>query len=116
MHRWIALVLLVLLPLQALWAITAPYCHFEDVRGSALGHAHIGHHQHEHMVVKHVSSDSGSDDGDCSFCHATPLAMRSDVSPVVVVLNRQTLSPSRLQVIPLPPPHRPERPNWSDLA
>ncbi|RZL04249.1 MAG: hypothetical protein EOP36_01140 [Rubrivivax sp.] len=44
MRRLIAIVLLMLLPVQALWAAAEPYCQHEH---DAAAH-HVGHHAHEH--------------------------------------------------------------------
>jgi hypothetical protein len=43
-RRLITIVLLVLLPLQAIWAASAPYCQHEHGQAAK----HLGHHAHEH--------------------------------------------------------------------
>lgn len=133
MRRLVALFLLVLLPLQAVWAAAAPYCQHE---GDAASH-HIGHHQpehaHTHPTVAHAA-DAIQDDArgspgetgnpgegaasahsDCHVCHGGSVlahevrlvqAMSATVPPV----------PALAQGLPAPPIERPERPKWSALA
>lgn len=56
MRRLIAIFLLVLLPLQSVWAAMEPYClHESDQRQSH----HFGHHEHQHHA-----DDSGAHHGD----------------------------------------------------
>lgn len=75
MRRWILLLLLVLMPHQAVWSSTAPYCGHES-QGSV---AHFGHHQHSHRAVA-VESEVPPPafvDLDCATCHFskfTPIA------------------------------------------
>lgn len=85
-RRTIAIVLLVLLPLQWGWALAAAYCKHE----AALGQAHFGHHEHSRAPKQAVpkapddgvavpsandsggAADAGFDlasDADCGICH-----------------------------------------------
>jgi hypothetical protein len=79
MRRWLAVFLLVLLPLQFSWAAAASYCqHEQDARTQ-----HVGHHEHQHAASS-PPADIGSDDGvaddagrlsatgnhpDCGYCN-----------------------------------------------
>ncbi len=58
MRRWIALFLLVLLPLQAVWAAMEPYCLHESSQADTR---HVGHHEHEHHAD--ASTDHPDDGG-----------------------------------------------------
>ncbi|MDR1063472.1 MAG: hypothetical protein LBL48_06015 [Azoarcus sp.] len=69
MRRWLAVLLLVFLPLQSAWAAAGVYCQHE--RGEAANH--FGHHEHRHVTPDN-SADTDSDasgrqsaDNDCSF-------------------------------------------------
>ncbi len=74
MRRWffIWLVLLVL-PLQQVWAAAAPYCAHEATTGAM---AHLGHHEHQHIsggAVTAIGDDAAEATGayhaDCGTCH-----------------------------------------------
>ncbi|CAH0350317.1 DUF2946 family protein [Aquabacterium sp. CECT 9606] len=65
MRRWIAIFLLVLLPLQAVWAVMEPYCLHE----SSQGHTHhVGHHEHQHHADASIDhpDDGGQADSPAS--------------------------------------------------
>lgn len=59
MRRLIAIFLLLLLPIQAIWAAAEPYCQHEH----GVAAHHLGHHEHEHH-----------DDGQDSSKKASPMA------------------------------------------
>jgi hypothetical protein len=73
MHRALFILMLVILPLQSVWAAAASYCRHE----TGLAAKHLGHHDHKHTQAK---ADGKSDkksaktpapvaDTDCSICH-----------------------------------------------
>lgn len=74
MRRWLLKVLLVLLPLQFVWAAAAPYCGHEQASDAQ----HVGHHEHVHGTPKSNASDAVSSfavgdvsptlDTDCAYC------------------------------------------------
>lgn len=118
MRRWLALVLLALLPLQFSWAAVAAYC------GHEAGEAalHVGHHEHAHAGLPEASPDiSAADPGavadfDCGHCHGSgaslPAAQR-DVDPAGLATARVTSAPGALRTRA---PSPPERPQWRPLA
>lgn len=122
MRRFVALLLLVLLPLQALWAAAAPYCQHE---GDATS-VHIGHHQPEHHHADASASSSDDGDGphggtggaehsDCHVCHGgTVLAHEMRVMQVMSTAAQPV--PTVAHGLPAPPTERPERPKWPALA
>ena len=67
MRRWLAVFLLILLPLQLSWAVAAAYCgHDGQVEGAVItgsdGGAmppHVGHHEHRHEPPAGASARSG---------------------------------------------------------
>ncbi|WP_217425926.1 hypothetical protein [Pandoraea cepalis] len=71
MRKWLAIVLLVFLPLQFSWAAVASYCQHET--GAAA--KHFGHHAHQHKAAdgQDASPDPAKTlggDPDCASCHA----------------------------------------------
>lgn len=120
MRRWLAIVLLALLPLQFSWAAVAAYCGHESGQQAQ----HMGHHDHQH--TKQVSSDDGrspTDQGapagfdfDCGHCHGSCAGMpvlADDLGPLDV--NSHSFEPVEgiVRSIPQRPP---ERPQWLPLA
>jgi len=135
MRRFLAVLLLALLPLQIGWAAVASYCGHES--GAAA--LHIGHHEHQHhaddVVDDHgaqanagkdldASASSGKaggalaglDDLDCSTCH---LHLAGAIFPSIAPQSSpQELFPApptehRPHAVPTAPP---ERPQWQRLA
>ncbi len=128
MRRLVALFLLVLLPLQSVWAAAAPYCQHE---GDAASH-HIGHHQpeHAHTTVAEASQDdahgapgepatpgegAASAHSDCHVCHGGTV-LAHEVRLVHAMSASAPPVPALAQGLPAPPTERPERPKWSALA
>lgn len=123
MRRLVAIVLLMLLPLQSIWAAAAPYCQHEATPTSA----HPGHHTHEHH--HHADADTAShggetspdqppmqDHADCHVCHACSspqgeLTLRFQPPPAAA-----TLGEAPAAGLPSPLASRPERPKWPALA
>jgi hypothetical protein len=124
MRRWLAIVLLALLPLQFSWAAAAAYCGHESTPASI----HIGHHDHQHKGVdadgsKALAQDAAASDAsqsgdhaDCGFCHLScaktvvsyvrmPRAPASD--PEALFAPRSYVSHLRGRI---------ERPNWQPAA
>jgi hypothetical protein len=72
-RRLVVLMLLLVLPLQFVWAAAAPYCAHEAA--SAAG-KHPGHHQHVHQGSDDAAkagddgAGSGLNHSDCAGCHA----------------------------------------------
>lgn len=123
MRRWLAILLLVFLPIQFSWAAVASYCGHET--GAAAGH--IGHH--DHAGHGHAKQDAdpghpGKADGksagassiDCGHCHGYCAGMVAIVAP----LAAQSLAsvPPSLGDTPRAEhlPAQPERPQWAALA
>jgi hypothetical protein len=119
MRRWLAILLMVFLPLQLSWAAVAGYCGHET--GAAA--AHIGHH--DHVGHDHVSSDALPDsegaepnpaDFDCGHCHGCCAGMLGVASTF--------RSQAQASAPPVPgaapgaeyTPAQPERPQWAARA
>ena len=117
MRKWLAIFLLVFMPLQLSWAAVASYCQHET--GTAA--KHFGHHDHQHKAAdgKDATPDpakTGGTDPDCAVCHAGC----ASILPGVVTLP--SLAPPSLDTdgywahFSSPPIERLERPQWHVLA
>jgi hypothetical protein len=117
MKRYLAIFLLVLLPLQFSWAAIASYCEHE----TAVAAEHLGHHTHDHGSADHQESSkktaqSAGMDHDCATCHlGCAAALVSDLN--TTTLATDNVHPLLLQVIVSQlSRERPERPQWPVLA
>ncbi len=119
MRRLIAIFLLVLLPLQAVWAAVEPYCLHESNQGDTH---HLGHHEHQHHAEAaegvHQHSDDQADspasamlDHDHHCCSAVSLLPTAALSlPGPLPLAELAASP--LAGYTSFDATRIERPNW----
>lgn len=117
MRKWLAIFLLVLMPLQLSWAAVTSYCQHE----TGASAKHFGHHDHQHKAAdgKETAPDTakiGGGDPDCASCHAGC----SSALPVEMTLP--TMFTSSLGIadywarLTSPPFERLERPQWRVLA
>ena len=121
MRRLLAIVLLVLLPLQFSWAAVSAYCAHEADAQSG----HLGHHAHP----SHALASDGADDSDtgatpvqpgsghdCSHCHGGLVALPGlgDTLPAFAGAEAPT-APALCGTRSLAPTP-PERPQWRRLA
>jgi hypothetical protein len=117
MRRYLAIFLLVLLPLQFSWAAMASYCEHE----TSVTAKHPGHHTHDHASVDHQESSKNSPqstgmDHDCATCHmGCAAALVNDLNTTTAAVSDD--NPLHPQVIVSQlSRERPERPNWPVLA
>lgn len=116
MRRWIAVLLLLIVPLQLSWGAVSGYCLHED--GNAP--RHFGHHVHQHADAAGKSSDAkalGGVDSDCAGCHLNgAIALLTSVieQTIAGVTSDVDSTPSVLPASRAVQP--PERPQWSRLA
>jgi hypothetical protein len=114
MRRWIAILLMTVLPLQLSWAVAASYC--QDELGA--GAQHFGHHVHgDHDGVdaaKNLAKGQQHADRDCGcsgqLCGAHLLPAGLDALPVVT--PGQQLSTAVPRTYQYLDPPRIERPKW----
>jgi hypothetical protein len=73
MQRWAIAFLLLLVPMQTVWASAARYCAHESGAAAAK---HFGHHEHKHQAGGEFlgadgeqSEGDGSSHVDCGSCH-----------------------------------------------
>ena len=125
MRRFIAIVLLAMLPLQFSWAAVASYCERET-----QGAGHFGHHEHEHLhhadagpTAEQVDdADAQGDqaptgmDLDCGHCHGQCGVMLTFSAKVPGTPSTARPSACANHVGSAHAPTRPERPQWLRLA
>lgn len=81
MRRFLALLLLVLLPLNAAFAAASGYCQHQKESSQA---AHFGHHMHQHDRSADKVPDTGTQiDPDCGFCHLSFSSFVPTLSPTL---------------------------------
>lgn len=116
MRRWLAIFLLVLLPVQLGWAAVGVYCAHES--GAAADH--FGHHDHRHSV-----DDNGNDKGslpkgahaDCASCHGIGASVLLSDASAHCPDHLTSLSIDMPLAWPLAEhPAEPERPKWARPA
>lgn len=118
MRKWLAIFLLVFMPLQLSWAATASYCQHET--GAVA--KHFGHHTHQHKAAdgKDVSPDLVKifgGDPDCASCHAGCFSVFFSGDVSLPPLATPSLHTAHYQErLTSPPPGRLERPQWRALA
>ena len=116
MKRYLAIFLLMLLPLQFSWAAMAGYCEHE----TAVSAKHPGQHSHDHTSVDHQETVQNAEpscmDHDCAACHlgcAASLVNDLNTTTAAVsdnhALHLQVIASQHLR-------ERPERPQWPVLA
>lgn len=119
MSRLLFLLLVLVLPLQSVWASAARYCQHETATNSE----HFGHHEHQHKAAATEDSNKPATDAktitdlDCGLCHslgsvAAPVWVSTASLPVPAALPPPTLSlPMASALLKAP-----ERPKWERLA
>src|SRR3990167_6821991 len=114
MRRWLAMLMLALLPLQFSWAAVASYC----------GHETGQHAEHRRGAQAKADQDSASAaqkapagfDFDCGHCHGTCASMPApvgDTSPLALASHPVTPVEGIVRTLAQSPP---ERPQWLPLA
>lgn len=110
MRRWLAVFLLVFLPLQFTWSVAAAYCQHESAPAQ-----HFGHHQHKHQddggFKDSKSAPSGIDE-DCAFCHAGCASALVGLFEAIPTVAGVVSPPWVPDALGSPPGDLPERPNW----
>jgi mono/diheme cytochrome c family protein len=119
MRRWIAALLLALLPLQFSWSAVATYCMHERAAASS---PHPGHHEHRHGSEDSTNPadtegpGAAQPDTDCGVCHGV------GIGPLGFPGAGPGLPPpGSVGVLPGLPlagitPSPPDRPRWPALA
>jgi len=122
MKKLLAIILLVLMPLQFSMAAVSSYCEHE----ANSSESHPGHHSHQHenennetvasdSDAKKTSSSSGVHH-DCASCHMGCLAFVINNISSIISKSDQTISFGYLKNSSRVNFERPERPQWLLLA
>lgn len=111
--RFLITLLLVVLPLQSVWATAATYCeHVAGTHQSHFGH-HNGHHHDASVDNTRTSDNAGSGlDNDATHCHGVFAAVL--MSPLALPVFAAAQPPARYAEAKRQAPAllRPERPQW----
>lgn len=111
-RRAILILLMLVLPIQASWAVAVGFCQHEQ----GVAASHFGHHDHQHDDASgdDVSGKYSSQvDRDCGYHHqASPhwLAVLPQLPHVYI--SAQNLNPTTQLYLSEAIAARPERPNW----
>jgi hypothetical protein len=127
-RRFLAIVLLALLPLQFSWAAVATYCGHETE--AAAGH--LGHHDHQHHAGADTHAGLAADadvvtdavgdkapsamDLDCGHCHGFCGVMLTLLAAISGAPGAAPPSATVDENGAAHAPTRPERPQWLPLA
>jgi hypothetical protein len=104
MRRTLVILMMLLLPLQATWAVAASICDHET--GTA---SHFGHHEHQHhgAEVENGADDAGTQPGayhaDCGVCHGVGTAVFGDDSQAVSAWAARDFTAFYSAYLPDPP-------------
>jgi hypothetical protein len=119
MRRWLAILLLVLMPAQFTWAAMARYCpHETDATASHWGHHDVAGHGHD--TAPAVDGDAATADTDaatvdCHHCHG-PAGLIGALAAPAPRLPDGAPAPQPAPARAEPVPTQPERPQWAALA
>lgn len=117
MRRWLALLLIALLPVQFVWAAAAPYCQHETSSKAN----HIGHHEHQHKDADASGHKHQQDvektkkifgDEDCGYCHFSATISMRAVSIAVLAISADSHSAAATLLLPMRDPEPVDRPKW----
>lgn len=123
MRRWLAILLLVLLPTQMSWAAVADYCRHEQGAGAN----HVGHHDHAahgHGAVAPEPVDlpdldaGGLSSGelDCDHCHGQCAGVLASIEAPKLDRATGASIPEVRHPRAAHAADQPERPQWPLLA
>ncbi len=113
MRKWLAIFLLMMIPLQFTWAATSAYCQHE--KGVAI--QHVGHHGHQHQKLSSERSvaDQAKPSGldlDCGTCHAGCSFVVTSVLSNSVLTTSTEIEANTERLRTSPPLKVPDRPKW----
>ena len=131
MRRWLACLLLVLVPIQLSWAAVASYCN-HPAASLAAGPAadHLGHHDHaghahgqpdDRPAPQANPADEGGSapagmNHDCGHCHGHCAMMAVSFGSALATPPVHGLPAGAQGTSPARAPTPPERPQWPKLA
>lgn len=123
MRRWLAILLLVLLPAQATWAVVAGYCvHKPGGAASHFGHHDHASHSHAPTLPDAPGTPGANNDAttgasnDCGHCHGQYAGMLIGIEPLQLDRCPAASAPASDESWAAHTAARPERPQWMSLA
>ncbi|APW44803.1 hypothetical protein RS694_10390 [Rhodoferax saidenbachensis] len=113
MRKWLAVFLLIVIPMQFALAATAAYCQHE----AGVATKHLGHHGHKHQAqsAELAQSDKTKSNGfdlDCGNCHAGCSLAVATAEGNSVLPGLSFIEPSTDRVLASLPLKVPDRPQW----
>jgi len=116
MKRLALIFLMLLLPLQSVWAAASAYCqHEQDVTAK-----HFGHHTHQHKASIDRNDGTGKSPlnvhADCGICHLSCPAATESVRPTIHMASGSFAVADQPEALSSVFPDHPERPKWLPAA
>jgi hypothetical protein len=118
MRRFLVIVMMLLLPFQATWAVAAGICNHETGKAS-----HFGHHEHEHHSAEAAAPEAEDADAqpggfhaDCGVCHGVGTAVTDAASQTSGAWSERDYAASYSAYLPEPPLETLIRPPLSFVA
>ncbi len=111
MRRFFFILLLLVLPVQAVWAAASSYCQHE--RGTAT--SHFGHHAHAHKAAGKGDLGGGPASAfhaDCAFCHLGGVGSATSERDLLISVPDSTNAPLAGGTFSSIFLEGPERPKW----
>lgn len=113
MRKWLAVFLLIVIPMQFALAATAAYCQHE----TGVATKHLGHHGHKHQaqpgeLPQSDKTKSNGFDLDCGNCHAGCSMAVATAEGNSALLGHGFIDPSTDRVLASLPLKAPDRPQW----
>lgn len=108
MTRFLSILLVAFLALQALTASAGAYCSHEQGASAS----HFGHHLHRHDSSGGGSGAPAQADSDCGWCAVSAAALVGSTVPVLPAQIAPAPSLRADVTAPQDFPDRPDRPKW----
>lgn len=116
MRRFALIFLMLLLPLQSVWAAASAYCQHEQ----GVATQHFGHHTHQHQASTDGNDGTGKSPlnvhADCSICHLSCPAAAESVRSTIVTASGSLAVADQPDALSSVFPDHPERPKWVPAA
>lgn len=114
MKRFLACLLILLLPLQSAWAVAGAFCG----DGGVPMAEHHAHHAHDAPAISDTAVADGDQappcaalDGHCAACHTGCCVGTGTVVPAISLRDDAPVAAAS-PLLPSPASQRPERPKW----
>jgi len=116
MKRLALIFLILLLPLQSVWAAASAYCQHEQDSTAQ----HFGHHTHQHKASTDSNDGTGKSPlnvhADCSSCHLSCPAATESARSITIPASGSLVLADHPRALSSVFPDHPERPKWVPAA